>query len=68
MRSLLLLFAIVVAAHAENPWNLEKLSQPPKADWGATNELTQEVWYDGALRALASPCRPPIRHSARAIR
>ncbi len=47
MRILLLLLAGLFVARAENPWNAEKLSQPPKADWGATNELTQEVWYEG---------------------
>ena len=47
MRILPLLLAGLFVARAENPWNAEKLSQPPKADWGATNELTQEVWYEG---------------------
>lgn len=46
MRSVLLLFTLVISAIA-GPWDMAKLSAPPHADWGATDGLTREVWYDG---------------------
>ncbi|MEO8352367.1 MAG: hypothetical protein ABI680_11595, partial [Chthoniobacteraceae bacterium] len=47
MRSLLLLFSLAVTSFAANgPWNLDHLNSPPKAEWGAKEGLTQEVWYE----------------------
>jgi dienelactone hydrolase len=60
----ILTFLVAAFAHAENPWSLEHLRQPPKADWGAKDGLTQEVWYEGepfagkATRIFAYVGRP----------
>ncbi len=45
LRFITLLFLAVVA-RAEIPWDMPRLSAPPKAEWGAKESLTQEVWYE----------------------
>src|SRR6187401_1403136 len=34
-----------LASSHSGPWNLPALSQPPVAQWGATNGLVQELFY-----------------------
>jgi dienelactone hydrolase len=38
---------LAIFARAEIPWDTARLSAAPTAEWGARNELTQEVWYEG---------------------
>ena len=33
--------------HAEIPWDMSRLTPAPKADWGAKDGLTQEVYFEG---------------------
>ncbi len=56
MKTQLALFACLVVAcshlHAQEDrsqklWNLDRLSKPPKADWGETDGLIQSVKYTG---------------------
>ncbi len=48
MRSVLVFFTLVVSVLAgPGPWDMATLSEPPKAEWGAKDGLTQQVWYEG---------------------
>lgn len=46
MLKFIALIFLTVIARGEIPWDMGRLSIPPKAEWGALKDLTQEVWYE----------------------